>query len=136
MIAVFLQVIVDPAASIPPSPRPSSNYVRRSHEPVILNDARTDAGGFSSDEYLLRVRPRSVLCMAIQRQDQLLAVLYLENNLAAGVFTPPERRTMIELLGVTGRVSFENSTIYEVLRKSEALLNATQQIAKVGGWGI
>lgn len=94
------------------------NYVKRSRNTVVLADAGAEAGVFSADGYLRRVKPRSVLCMAIQRQEKLLAVLYLENNLIGGAFTP-ERRTVLEVLAAQAAISLETSAVYEALQNSE-----------------
>ncbi|HTD54893.1 MAG TPA: AAA family ATPase, partial [Silvibacterium sp.] len=62
-------------------------YAARTQEPVILDDA--SAGGpFSGDEYIRGQRARSILCLPLVKQGRLVALLYLENNLAAGAFTP------------------------------------------------
>src|SRR5262249_30765254 len=44
-------------------PRSILQYVRRTQQRVLLDDAAADAGRFSGDEYLAHVRPRSVLCL-------------------------------------------------------------------------
>ena len=98
----------------PPSPSlrlPSSvvQYARRTGEPVILADAASDPGKFASDEYLARERPRSVLCLPILRHSQMLALLYLENDLVPGVFTQ-DRLTALTLLASQVAISVENAT--------------------------
>ncbi len=107
------------------------NYVRRSRKTVILDDARGDAGEFSDDDYLRRVRPRSVLSMAIKRQEKLLAVLYLENNLMSGAFTP-ERRTVLEVLAAQAAISLETAGVYKKLYESEQRLRLTLKATQIG----
>jgi len=82
-------------------------YVLRTKEPVIL-DAAGGAGRFSSDEYVARRKPRSLLCLPILRQSEVAGVLYLENDLLAGVFTP-ERLVALELLATQAAISVENA---------------------------
>ena len=48
----------------------------RTQATVVLDDASA-APRFSSDEYVARVRPRSVLCMPIVRRGETAAMLYL-----------------------------------------------------------
>jgi hypothetical protein len=48
------------------------------------------------------------LCLPIVKQGGLIALLYLENNSAAGVFTPA-RITFIKLLASVASVALENS---------------------------
>src|SRR5260370_5621 len=62
-------------------------YAARTQESVILDDASA-RGSFSNDEYICRAHARSILCLPLVKQGRLIAVLYLENNFAANVFTP------------------------------------------------
>src|SRR5439155_22552727 len=62
-------------------------YATRTLESVILDDASAP-NPFSTDEYLRQTHARSVLCLPLVKQGRLVAVLYLENNLAPVVFTP------------------------------------------------
>lgn len=89
-------------------------YVRRTRAPVVLNDAATAAGPFQADEYLQRNKPRSLLCQPILRQNELIAVLYLENDLVANVFTPSRCR-LLDLLSAQAAISLENARLYETL---------------------
>ena len=67
-------------------PRALVEDVRRSGEPIVLTDAsRHDT--FGADPDIAARRVRSVLALPVQRQRRLVAVLYLENNLATSVFT-------------------------------------------------
>ena len=61
--------------------------------------------------------------MAIQRQARLLAVLYLENNLAANVFSA-ERLELLKALASQSAISMENAGLYETVRQSEQKFRA------------
>jgi light-regulated signal transduction histidine kinase (bacteriophytochrome) len=86
---------------------------------VVLSDARVDSDEFPEDLYLQQVEPRSVLCMAIQRRDKLLAILYLENNLVAGAFTA-EHRAVLEVLAAQAAISLETAQLYADLQRENA----------------
>jgi serine phosphatase RsbU (regulator of sigma subunit) len=88
-------------------------YVERTKERVVLKDA-SHAGQFQTDPYVVRARPKSVLCMPIVRQQKLIGVLYLENNLATDVFTAKRCRTL-DLLSVQAAISLENARLYDTL---------------------
>jgi histidine kinase len=88
-------------------------YVERTHETVVLGDAAR-AGQFRSDAYVLRARPRSVLCMPIIKQKKLVGVLYLENGLVADAFTE-ERCKVLDLLTAQAAISLENARLYDTL---------------------
>jgi predicted ATPase/signal transduction histidine kinase len=84
-------------------------YVQRTKEHVILEDG-AQAGRFSSDPYITLHQPRSVLCLPIQRQAVVVGVLYLENDLLSGAFTP-ERLLALELLAAQAAISVENAAL-------------------------
>ncbi len=87
------------------------NYVARSGDSVVLGDAAND-GEFINDAYVLRMTPKSILCTPLVHQGRLIGVVYLENNLATGVFTP-DRLEVARLLCSQAAVSLENAGLYE-----------------------
>jgi PAS domain S-box-containing protein len=126
---------------VTPSDLPDSllRYVTRTQESVILDDASVQ-NLFSDDEYFLRHGPRSVLCLPLVKQAKLMGVLYLENKLAVGVFTP-KRLTVLELLASQAAISLEHARLYAGLgglnakltkensdrRKAEQALRASEE---------
>jgi PAS domain S-box-containing protein len=120
--------------SVAPSEFPDSllRYVIRTQESVILDDASAE-NLFSEDEYIRRQRPRSVLCLPLVKQAKLTGVLYLENNLASGVFTT-KRLAMLELLTSQAAISLDHARLYADLiqensdrRKAEEALRASEE---------
>jgi PAS domain S-box-containing protein len=93
-------------------------YAARTQESVILDDASA-RGSFSGDEYIRREHARSILCLPLLKQGRLIAVLYLENNLAANVFTPA-RIAVLNVLASAAAISLENSRLYRELQEREA----------------
>lgn len=93
-------------------------YAARTQESVMLDDASA-RGPFSSDEYIRRTHARSVLCLPLVKQGRLIAVLYLENKLAANVFTPA-RIAVLNVLVSAAAISLENSRLYRDLQEREA----------------
>jgi signal transduction histidine kinase len=91
-------------------------YVRRTRERVVLDDATADPGAFGGDPYLASARPRSLACLPILREGAVIALLDLENDLVPGVFTA-ERLTTLELLAAQAAISLENARL---VRMSEA----------------
>ncbi|MFO0575919.1 MAG: ATP-binding sensor histidine kinase [Polyangia bacterium] len=85
-------------------------YVQRTREVVVLVNAAKE-GLFVTDPYVARLRPRSVLCMPITNQGKLLGILYLENNLTEGAFTP-SRIEVLRMLASQAAISIENSRLY------------------------
>lgn len=111
-----------PLASSQHIPASLVHYARRTQERVILNDASADAGKFSGDAYFARHRPKSVVCMPILRQAEVVGLLYLENNLLAGAFTP-DRLLALELLATQAAISLEKA---QLLGKEQAARAAAE----------
>jgi predicted ATPase/signal transduction histidine kinase len=136
-------------ALVTPSDLPDSlfRYVVRTLESVVLNDALVQ-NLFSEDEFFRQRRPRSVLCLPLVKQVNLVGILYLENSLAPRVFTPT-RLAMLEMLASQAAISLENASLYadlqeenivrkraeEELRRSEGFLAQGERIAHTGSWG-
>jgi len=91
------------------------NYVARTKDPVVLGDAGRE-GQFTQDPYILHHQPKSVLCTPLLNHGKLVGILYLENNLATGVFTP-ERLEVLNLLSSQAAISIENATLYTTLEQ-------------------
>jgi PAS domain S-box-containing protein len=95
-------------------------YVTRTKQNVILDDASVQ-NRFSEDDYLHQRRSKSVLCLPLIKQAKLMGVLYLENSLAPGVFTP-NRLTILELLASQAAISLDNARLYAGLAQLNAEL--------------
>ncbi|QYD66936.1 AAA family ATPase [Paraburkholderia edwinii] len=102
------------------------HYAMRAGECVILDDASTQHD-FSGDPYIARAGVdtparalvRSMACMPLVNQGKLIAVLYLENNLAPDVFTA-SRIAVLKLLASQAAISLENARLYRELAEREA----------------
>ncbi|TAE01051.1 MAG: response regulator [Oscillatoriales cyanobacterium] len=103
-------------------PRSLINFVDRTQEDVVLNDARSEAI-FNNDPYILERQPKSLLCAPIVYQGKLTAILYLENNLTTGAFTA-DRLEVLKLLSSQAAIALENARLYANLEI------ANQQLAE------
>ncbi|MEA2626448.1 MAG: hypothetical protein QOD06_2493 [Candidatus Binatota bacterium] len=92
-------------------------YVARAHETVLVDDASREHR-FAGDEYIVRKRPRSILCLPLLKQAKLSGVLYLENNLAPNVFTAA-RITVLKVLASQAAISLENARLFGELQRAE-----------------
>jgi len=109
------------------------HYVIRTRDNVLLDDAM-DQEPFSQDPYILRSRSRSILCLPLIKQAQLIGVLYLENGLASHVFTPA-RIAILRLLASQAATSLENARLYSDLRNADAYLAEAQRLSHTGSFG-
>ena len=93
-------------------------YVIRTQESVILDDA-SKPNLFSADDYLRDRRSKSILCLPLIKQQQLVGILLLENSLTSHAFTPA-RIAVLELLAAQAAISLENTRLYSDLQEREA----------------
>lgn len=89
------------------------NYVERTHEDVVLKNASQDQT-YNSDPYIRDHKPKSILSIALLNQGKMIGILYLENNITIGAFTP-ERLEVLKMLSSQIAVSIENATLYTKL---------------------
>jgi len=90
------------------------HYIAKTHQPVILIDATTEPT-FATDAYIQLHKPRSLLGTPILNKGQLIGILYLENSLTTGVFTP-ECLKALKLLIEQIFISLENARLYKELK--------------------
>jgi predicted ATPase/GAF domain-containing protein/predicted Ser/Thr protein kinase len=90
-------------------------YVLRTRETLVLSDA-TNQKKIIGAAYVEKVKPKSVLCMPILYQGQLLGIFYLENNLTTDAFTPG-RLEVLEMLSTQIGISIQNAFLYENLEE-------------------
>jgi PAS domain S-box-containing protein len=114
-VTVRLRQVPATSAELPES---ILRYVVRSKRSIILDDALTP-NQFSTDDYIHRKRPRSVLCLPLVKQTQLIGVLYLENELTPHIFTSA-RFAVLNLLASQAAISLENARLYADLQKENA----------------
>jgi predicted ATPase/signal transduction histidine kinase len=131
--------VCEPLAPVSGEALPESviRYVGRTRESVIAADAARHET-FGTDPYVVRRGTRALVCLPILRQAQLQGILYLENSLVAGAFTP-NRLSVLEVLVAQVAISLENATLYADLQReiaererSEGRLRQAQKMEAVG----
>ncbi len=105
-------------------------YVERTKADVVLSDALRE-GQFTKDNYISDRQLKSVLCTPIVNQGQLIGILYLENNLSVGVFTP-DRLEVLRLLSAQAAISLENALLYASLEQK--VTERTQELNEKNGY--
>jgi predicted ATPase/class 3 adenylate cyclase/GAF domain-containing protein len=101
------------------------NYVARTQESVVLDNA-TKEGKFTNDVYIKANNSKSILCVPLINQSQLVSIIYLENNLTTGAFTP-ERLQVLQLLSGQAAISIKNAKLYTEIRANEKRLAELNQ---------
>lgn len=109
------------------------HYAARTGEQLVLNNASNE-GIFTADPYVLKHRPKSILCMPLSNRGRLTAILYLENNLMTDAFTP-NHLELLNLLSSQMAVSIENAKLYvgleeRVARRTEQLNEKVDELSQ------
>ncbi|WP_089093848.1 AAA family ATPase [Nodularia sp. NIES-3585] len=117
---------LDPSTQTPLLSNAIINYVARTQENIVLNDA-THEGLFTRDPYILATQPKSILCIPLIHQGKLSGLLYLENNLTTEAFTA-DRVQVLNILSSQAAISIENSRLYATLE--EKVEERTQELSQ------
>ncbi len=116
----------DNSTQTPLVPSAIINYVARTQENVVLDDATQD-GQFTRDRYIIATQPKSILCTPLLNQGKLSGIVYLENNLVTGAFTP-DRVQVLNILSSQAAISIENSRLYATLE--EKVKERTEELSQ------
>lgn len=117
----------------PVAPASILNYVRRTSEPLVLDDA-TRSDLFRNDRYVEREKPLSIISVPLLHQGRLTGVLCLQNKFTSHAF-PPDRVFVLESLSAQAAISIENSRLYsnmEALNRSYARFVPHQFLDQLG----
>ncbi|MGB3754817.1 MAG: ATP-binding protein, partial [Rivularia sp. (in: cyanobacteria)] len=82
------------------------------------------------DQYIIQQQPYSLLCTPILNKGKLIGLLYLENKLIKGAFTP-ERLEVINLLCTQSAISLENARLHRQEKEKSHQLEESQQRLKL-----
>jgi predicted ATPase/signal transduction histidine kinase/CheY-like chemotaxis protein/tRNA A-37 threonylcarbamoyl transferase component Bud32 len=129
-ITVLQSIPIESSQSVSPT---IINYVARTFESVVLNDA-TREGNFTNDSYIRKYQPKSILCVPLINQGKVISIVYLENNLTSSAFTP-DRLEVLKVLSSSAAISIENARLYSNLAESNRTLETkveerTAELAK------
>ena len=102
-----------------------ARYVFRTKKILLLEDAFVE-GGFVSDEIVQREKLRSVLCIPLIKQNQVLGILYLENKLIKSVFTD-EQVDFASLLTGQAAIALQNAVLLRDMRCAHETIKQMNQ---------
>ena len=106
------------------------NYVTHTRETVVKIDA-AQHGKFTNDPYIKANKTKAILCAPLTNQRQLTGIVYLENNLITGAFTP-DRLEVIQLLSGQAAIAITNAKLYTEVSESERRLTQYLEAMPVG----
>ncbi|MBD2338169.1 AAA family ATPase [Calothrix sp. FACHB-156] len=96
-------------------------YVKNTQEVVVIEQLKTDLTVI--DEYLTQKQPKSILCLPILHQGNLIGILYLQNRFTSGVFTS-DRILILDFLCTQAAISLENARLYQQIANYSQNLEA------------
>ncbi len=110
------------------------HLVARTRKTIILENACQE-GEFTQDAHFKDCQSRSVLCQAVMSRGQLVGIVYLENTLATGVFTP-RHLEVLRIIVSQAAISIENARLYanleqKVRSRTKALEAAYERIKQL-----
>ncbi|MEG4012457.1 MULTISPECIES: ATP-binding sensor histidine kinase [unclassified Microcoleus] len=111
-ITLWTSISIENSPNLPVS---LINYVARTKENVVLNNAAKE-GIFVKDSYIIKAQVKSILCAPVINQNKLIGIIYLENNLTVGAFTPA-RLEIVKILSTQIVISLENALLYKNLEE-------------------
>lgn len=82
-------VLLFPPSEAAPFSATIVNYVMHTGHDVIVSDACEDPR-FAECSHVKSQRPKSVICMGVRHQGQILGLIYLEHTQLSGVFDAPK----------------------------------------------
>lgn len=106
------------------------NYVARTKETIVKYDA-AHQGKFTNDPYIKEHQTKSILCSPLLNQGQLSGIIYLENNLTTGAFTP-EQREVLQLLSGQAAIAITNAKLYKEVKERESRLTQFLEAMPLG----
>ena len=116
------QVKVDDHPNLPIS---VINYIQSTKKIVILDWANHE-GLFTGDRYIIEHQVKSLLGLPILYQDQLQGIIYLENRLVRGTFTPKQLEILKVLISQVS-ISIENARLYKNLENHASVQKSLHQ---------
>jgi len=118
---------------------PVINYVARTRKDLVIDDARVDSR-FEGSAYVIERALKSVLCCPVIKQGKFFGVLYMENNLTTGAFTPGRIQTLrmiasevasaVENARLYGQLKNNNRELKQALDKVDLLEKAKSHLAQ------
>ncbi|OQW94101.1 MAG: hypothetical protein BWK79_07645 [Beggiatoa sp. IS2] len=100
------------------------NYVLRTKQSVVSEEAHRDPK-YQHDDYIRVHGLKSLLGIPLLHQQRLVGVIYLENNLTAGIFTP-DRFQVLTVLSSQMAISLENAQFVAELEQARRQAELTQ----------
>lgn len=98
-------------------------------QPILTSDAQSDAR-FNMRQSVMAMGLRSILCVPLKMKEQLTGVIYVDNRLHAGIFTPADLE-LLSYIASSASIALENARLYQVAIEKGRLEQELQMARKV-----
>ena len=96
---------------------------------LILNEG-IDKSLYAKDVYIIKKKPKSIICLSILNQSRLVGILYIENNVFNSYFTR-EQIEVLKVLSTQIAISIENTQLIEDMKEKERLKQEMEIAQKI-----
>jgi len=115
-----------------------------SGQPILTSDAQSDLR-FNMRQSVMVMGLRAILCVPLKAREKPIGVIYVDNRLRAGVFTPDDL-DLLTSIAASSAIAIENARLYQLAvekSKMETELNLARNvqisllprdIPKIEGW--
>ena len=107
--------IIAPINLEPNLPHSLLNYVSRTNESFLVDDAQTHEW-LARDPYIVKEGCRSLLAIPLLRQSKLVGLILLENDLGAGFFSKFDAE-VVQIIAGQAAISLENARVFDAQRR-------------------
>lgn len=120
------QTIEDPEFQVS---RSVIDKVASEGKPILTSDAQSDLR-FNMRQSVMSMGLRAILCAPLKIKDKLTGVIYVDNRLHAGIFTPADME-LLSYIASSAAIAIENARLYEVAIEKGRLEQELQTARKV-----
>ncbi|MFC1617259.1 AAA family ATPase [Candidatus Margulisiibacteriota bacterium] len=108
--------------------------VERSLTPIILAEAYKHKE-YENNTYIKQNKCKSIMCFPIVFKNELFGIIYLENNISAGIYTE-KKKEYIRILSMQVAIYIENAILYnhleeQVKNRTDELSQANEELIRV-----
>ncbi len=94
------------------------NQVVSSGEPIVTTNAQQDPR-FDSQASIIAYSLRSILCVPLKVKKDLIGVIYADNRIKSGIFTPADR-DLLAAFANQAAIAIDNAQLFESVQSSLA----------------
>ncbi|MEL7333018.1 MAG: AAA family ATPase [Cyanobacteria bacterium J06560_2] len=99
------------------------HYVKNTQKTIVIDNLKTNLPVV--DSYLNRIQPKSVLCLPLLSQGEVLGILYLHNQAVSHTFSQ-DRLMVLNFLCAQAAISLKNARLYQRAQRYATQIEQSQ----------